>query len=176
MEVIVKQMKYFGLFILLCVGCRNMPVIVPIPTGEPEGHTVGNTGCKIIMSMPFDDQYPSNWDVIKYTYANKTLHLKHINTAFNCCPDSVGGHIAIEDNKIEIDEFELGPVCDCICLFDVEYQIDNLDEDRIQLNLTQLYLDDDAKTHNLIISLADSTEGIHKIDRGNHYPWIINEH
>ena len=171
----MKHMTCLGFILLLCVGCRNLPVVIPIPEGEPEGYTVSNTGCKIIMSMPFDDQYPSNFDVIKYIYQNNTLHLKHINTAFNCCPDSVGGYISIDENIIEINEFELGPVCDCICLFDVEYQISNLDEDKINLNVIQLYLGDETKVHNITISLADSTEGIHKIDRGNHYPWIYPE-
>ena len=172
MEVTVKTINILGCILLLWTGCQNWPVIVPIPPVTPEGYTVANTGCKIVMSMIFEDQYPSNFDVIKYAYENGTLNLKHINTAFNCCPDSVGGEITISGDTITISEFETSGLCNCLCLFDVEYRIDHLDKKKIILNLSQLNLGDDMDVHNIVISLADSTAGIHKINRGDHYPWM----
>lgn len=56
------------------------------------------------------------------------LYLNHENATFNCCPGTLGADIHVEGNSITIGEYESGGECDCICPYDLSYEIGPLKE------------------------------------------------
>jgi hypothetical protein len=90
--------------------------------GEPHGSFVGATGCKGGAGASRRDSLDCvawRWDGIS------TLNITHVNAAFNCCPDSLGGGVSVSDGVIRITETGEGD-CRCECLYDLEYRIDGL--------------------------------------------------
>lgn len=106
----------------------------------------------------------SNLECIYYEYDGvKTLYFTHINADFNCCPDKIGADIAIKENSITV--FETGDgLCDCICLYDLEYEIRNLEQGVYTFKIDNV---DDLEFK---IDLNASYSGIHCVDREG-YPW-----
>ena len=45
----------------------------------------------------------NNEDCIEYSYNGQTLTLKHINSAFNCCPGEITADIDINGDIVWID-------------------------------------------------------------------------
>jgi len=87
------------------------------------GELIDRTGC-----LSFDTKDSTlEEDCITYDYgADSTLLLSHLNDVFNCCPESLYATINIEANVIEITEYETDGLCDCLCLFNLDYAIYNL--------------------------------------------------
>jgi hypothetical protein len=96
---------------------------------NPAGIMTGHSGCGGYDSAGVKDSLPDE-DCVLYDYdGQSTLTLQHLNDLFNCCPDTLRADISIEGSVITIDEIEsLEPVggCDCICIYDLDYQIVNL--------------------------------------------------
>jgi hypothetical protein len=56
------------------------------------------------------------------------LYVNHLNATFNCCPGTIGADILVEDNKIIIGEYESSGDCNCICPYDLSYEVGPLVE------------------------------------------------
>jgi hypothetical protein len=93
------------------------------PTNEAVGKYLTRTECKNLIL--FDD-YNTNQECIKYSYKDNVLTIKHINTGMNCCPDPMNATVTVENGIITIDESKAANGCKCMCLFDVDYKIENL--------------------------------------------------
>lgn len=65
--------------------------------------------------------------------ADGYLSIKHVNSVFNCCPDTIKTNAAVEGNSISIVESEAGPKCDCICGYDLAYMIGPLSNGKYTL-------------------------------------------
>jgi len=144
------------------------------PPGSPMGDLTGYEGCKEFLKGSSSDSIPPDQDCMEYQYDGQgVLLLKHINTGFNCCPDELFADITIEDNVITIveDEFLEGGGCDCICLFDVDYQISNLPPGEYTIKVYGMYLLG-ADILEFTVDLASSPSGTYCVDR-DHYPWGI---
>jgi hypothetical protein len=63
-----------------------------------------------------------------------------------------------------------GAVCDCDCLFDLEYEITGLPPGDYQISVIEPYLPGGDLNLTLTIELSPGTDGIHCVDR-NGYPW-----
>jgi len=55
-----------------------------------------------------------------------TIHIKHSQTLFNCCSTVKAFLEKGENNLFNITYQELEPVCNCMCLFDLEMEIPGL--------------------------------------------------
>jgi len=97
----------------------------PECNSEPVGSLIGNTGC--LTSTGSENQPPSDQDCFEYSYdGNGTLFITHFNSGFNCCPETLSAEIDIVDAVITISEYEASSLCDCECLFNLNYEISDL--------------------------------------------------
>lgn len=146
----------------------------PAP-GLPVGILVNYEGCKEFQKGTAIESTPPDQDCIEYQYDGvSVLLLKHVNAGFNCCPDEILADITIEDNVITIEENESleSGGCDCLCLFDVDYQINNLPPGEYTIRINGLYLEEGNEILQFTVDLASSPSGSFCIYR-DHYPWGI---
>ena len=84
-----------------------------------------NSGCKSNTRAGDDDwEETVSYSVLQEGY----LYLNHQNAVFNCCPGTLGADVSIEGNNITIGEYESASDCDCICIYDLSYEIGPLTE------------------------------------------------
>ena len=104
---------------------------------------------------------------IDYVYDGQSvLQLKHINAVFNCCPDSVGGDVQIDGHAITISEAEvLTMPCDCICPFDVDYEITNLPPGMYTIRVNEVYTHQGMQLLEFTVDLSKATTGSYCVDR-----------
>jgi hypothetical protein len=131
-----------------------------------EGKLINYTGCIEFQGYGA----PSDKDCIEYEYDGEdVLLLTHVNAGFNCCPE-ITADITIVDNIITIEEIEISGDCDCLCLFDVYYEIINLEPGEYTILVVEPYLHEDEEILEFTVDLSSSTSGSYCVDR-YHYPW-----
>lgn len=108
-------------------------------------------------------------ECLHYEYDSAgTLILKHINAAFNCCPDTIFAKIVILPDEILIKEFEAGwEWCNCSCLYDLDYRIDNLPPGMWRIGVYYAYL---SKRLEVTLDLTAPVTGEYCEER-NDDPW-----
>ena len=153
-------------------GCHRETPLAPSPHQQPAWKLVDHTDCKSQTNAPAGATVPSDMDCIEYHYrANGTLAIKRINAAFNCCPGDISTGIIVADGVITIVEQEAQSMCDCSCLYDLEYEIKNLAPRKYRLRIVELYLDLDDRRLEFPIDLSATPDGFAGRYR-DHYPWM----
>jgi hypothetical protein len=129
---------------------------------------VTKTGCKTEFLIYADS---SNQDCINYRFNNNTLHIKHINAAFNCCPNKVYVIANISNDTIKITEKEvLSQPCKCNCLYDIEYNIQNVPDSSYVVIINEPYVSD--QTEKIIFTTYPSISSTGDFCKTrNIYPW-----
>ena len=148
----------------------------PVDPCGPSGTLIGSTGCKSFAKSAPGDYAPADSDCVEYDYDGQSvLHLSHINAGFNCCPDSLTAEFLIEGGSIVINEFEslISGGCDCLCLFDVDYQIVGLPPGEYTIRINGQYLYEEDERIEFTVDLTTATSGKFCLYRGDHYPWGI---
>ncbi|PKK84695.1 MAG: hypothetical protein CVT49_02405 [candidate division Zixibacteria bacterium HGW-Zixibacteria-1] len=144
------------------------------PWGEmlsPVGTIIGEPVCKNYQ-LKIDTTYEDDCIIYDYDGAG-TLDLTHVNDMFNCCPESLYIVVTLTDNVIRLNEYETEGLCDCICLFDMDYQIINL------LPAVYTLIVDNVNYYNeysggpieFEIDLTAPTSGVFCVDRP-YLPWV----
>jgi hypothetical protein len=153
-----------------CVDRDYYPWDGGLVSESPYGVLVNMTDCKDFVDNGAIDVTPSNQDCVDYTYNDAgVLLLTHINAGFNCCP-VINPVVTIAKNIITIEEIETEGLCDCSCLFDLDYEIRNLDPGTYFVRVIEPYLEaGDAKLE-FTIDLETAPTGTYCVDRA-HYPW-----
>lgn len=129
------------------------------------GTLVNYTGCIEF----FSDHSPSE-DCIEYSYSEEgVLYLHHVNAGFNCCP-ILTANISVYDYSIMIEEIELSGDCFCLCLFDLYYQITNLQPGSYSINIIEPYIHEDDEPLGFTVDFSSTPSGIYCVER-HHYPW-----
>ncbi len=136
-------------------------------SNEPQGRIVRVEGCGRSNTDPA--LYPGDLSCIEWNSAGETLLLKHLNATFNCCA-KIGADIKISDTIIAITEWESNSVCDCHCLFDVEYEITNLLPGTYRIIFTEPYRRSDEEALEFTVDLVTFPMGVQCAYR-DHYPW-----
>jgi len=99
------------------------------PAAGPAGELVGHSPCGGFgRAAPADSIGPDEGCFV-YDYDGRdTLLLTHVNAAFNCCPTRLIGRVSFPGDTIRIKESEIpeGGICDCSCLYDMDYRITGL--------------------------------------------------
>jgi hypothetical protein len=127
---------------------------------------ITKTGCKTHL---LTDSF--NQDCIEYSFHNNTLHIKHINAAFNCCPNKVYAVASIANDTILITEKELlSQPCKCNCLYDIEYEINNVIDSSYIIVIKEPYVLDEAEKLIFNIYPQSASAGSFCKTR-NTYPW-----
>lgn len=134
------------------------------------GALVGSSGCVSLRDTGRSNRNRLSEDCIEYEYlGDGRLLLNHLNTAFNCCPVFVAG-IVVDEDTITVTEDEISGDCDCTCLFDLSYEIVNLEFGIYQVTVNQEYLYGDDEPLDFTMNLFWSPSGLHCVER-DHYPW-----
>jgi len=114
---------------------------------------------------------PTN-DCIDYNYdGSSTLLLNHINAGFNCYPGEITADIVFNGNIITITEMERDNTADCICLYDVDYRLENLSPGLYTIRVIELYVEGDDQPLEFSVELFSAITGRFCVER-NHYPWF----
>jgi len=137
---------------------------------DPSGSLVGTSGCKSFQEVLSPDIAPPDQDCLEYQYDGESLLLlKHLNAGFNCCPE-IATSVSIEGNVITIEEIEIAGYCDCLCLFDLDYEIVNLPPAEYTITVIEPYVHEGQEILEFSVDLVSSPSGIHCVHRDN-YPW-----
>lgn len=132
-----------------------------------EGIEVTKSACKhFIFAEESDD------DCIDYSWSNNMLTIQHINAGFNCCPEKISITTEVHGDTLIIRESELltNP-CDCNCLYDLNYQLNNILPGKYIIKVEEPYI---KQSDTLIIFAVDFSKqpaGKHCVKRSS-YPWV----
>lgn len=145
----------------------------PPPDCPASGILVNYTGCKTFQKRSTIDSTSPDQDCIEYEYDGESLLLiKHINAGFNCCPDSILADITIVDNLITIEEKEsLSNPCHCLCLFDLDLEITNLEPGEYTIRVIEPYVKSGEEQLEFSINLSTSPSSGSYCVKRDYYPW-----
>lgn len=123
---------------------------------------------------------PPDQDCVLYEWnGDGTLLLSHVNAGFNCCPGEIIAEIEVVladydpgPNLIRITEGETDGMCDCQCLFDVEYRIEDLPPLSYTILFVEPYVGAGEEILAFEVDLGDTVSGSHCVER-TRYPWDI---
>ena len=107
---------------------------------EPQGFLTDYTGCKTVVTDISDTEVPPCLGCAECFYSDNILYINHINAGFNCCPEEIVSEIHIEGDTIRIREWETEGLCDCLCLFDLKYEIRNIEPGTYTVVFDEQYL------------------------------------
>ncbi len=120
-------------------SCESKPEIEKLP--EVSGKLTGHSDCK---STSRDSIFlvPDTLSCAEYVYISdlKRLKIKHINARFNCCPDSLYCVVKVSNDTIYIEEFENMNLCNCLCLYDLEIEIEGIAAKKYYISIIEPYL------------------------------------
>ena len=146
-------------------------LVVLVSNCKDEGPVIQEVVCKNDKSTELVSNMVDSLSCIDYVYNtnNKTLNIKHINTSFNCCVDGLYFQTTISVDTITIEEFEQNGQCNCMCLYDMDIEINNLQEQKYLIKI----IEPNIGQQDIIvfeIDLAQETEGSYCVARMS-YPW-----
>jgi hypothetical protein len=181
----MKTMRFALVVILLCpllfvTGCGESQDAVGVgDDGGPccESSTEGPSVVLVDMSdckdMPTGIPTVSasfDQDCLEYWYVGgNVLGLRHVNAGFNCCP-TIDTHIHVVGDTITIEEIEIEGLCACLCLFDVEYEIQGLPPAVYHVVVLEPYRPDTDPVLEFTMDLTSSSSGRYCVERSE-YPW-----
>jgi len=175
--VIYLLLVAFVLFGLV-VGCEKVvdQERKPAPPSPPVGTLIGYGSCKFHKMASVQDSISPDQDCIEYQYDGENLLLlRHINAAFNCCPESITADVSIEDSVIIIEErhsFLNGNACFCNCLYDLDFEIRNLEPGEYTIKVIEILLEPSDEPLEFTVDLPYlSSSGSYCVSR-DHYPWL----
>lgn len=162
--------KYISILILLSfillIRCEEEKVDKPV-----FGNLVSNTICKNLYFYSEKSTTDRNISCIRYLYvlSTRTLRITHENAGFNCCPGNLSAKVTVEGNTITIAEEEEIAGCNCLCLYDLEIELYNVNPELYLIKIEELYINDHEPLLGSI-DLGDSTTGSFCVTR-EFYPW-----
>jgi hypothetical protein len=135
---------------------------------NPTGVIVENSGCK---------RSSSSTSCVEYAFENGKLYLKNFDAGFNCCPENISADIQVTDDTVYITAVEVygsaGP-CSCLCLYDVEYEIDDLAPGEYLITIEDAATDSTDELLQFIVDLSREPSGVYCVDRCC-YPWNMDK-
>lgn len=151
----------FALFIITCSEKGNDP--------DPQTNL---SNCKSFdSSASLAYETPPDQDCIEYSFVNGVLNINHVNAGFNCCADATID-VSIEADVITIEEVELldGNGCRCLCLYDFDYSVANVQEKEYTIKILEPYLAEDDSEMEFSVNFTSEKSGTYCTTR-DYYPW-----
>ena len=155
--------------VMVASGCDRNNCTGSDSTG-PIGRLVHSTGCKSWELEAATGSVTSDQDCIKWQMADRSrLRFTHVNAGFNCCPE-FDAATYVSGDTIFVVEHEIVGLCDCNCLFDLDYEIRDLEPGIYRVIVTEEYLSEEDEPLDFIMDLLTTPSGSHCVGR-DHYPW-----
>jgi hypothetical protein len=153
---------------LIISGCHNEKD--PATSGIT-GSVTDHSDCKLFQASNLKFTEPDTFSCINYTYdwVNSKLSIQHVNAAFNCCPKEIYCKIFTHNDTIVIQELEKEQACNCLCLFDLNVEVNNVDQPKYVLKFIEPYAEG-QKELIFSIDLTSGNVGEYCVDRHG-YPW-----
>ncbi|NIM15820.1 MAG: hypothetical protein GTO45_27835 [Candidatus Aminicenantes bacterium] len=155
---------------LMVSGCKKSSEV----QADPIGALLQYNGCKQFLANTQENGLvpgPHN-DCIEYQYnGSGKLILRHINAGFNCCPGEITATIEFNGNLVIITEAEAEQACRCNCLFDLDFEINNLSPGQYTIRIIEPYVETGDQVLEITVNLSSATSGSFCLPR-NYYPWV----
>ncbi len=154
-------------FLVAPGGCKKSEDL----QGDPVGALLQFNGCKQSQFQRNNNHMAGVLtagidDCIDYSYdGESTLTLRHINAEFNCCPVEITADIECNGNLITITEREQDQLCDCMCLFDMDYEVINLEPGRYTIRVIEPYVSGNEEVLEFTVDLFSHTSGSYCVER-----------
>ncbi len=159
--------------LIVVYGCDRDTSVEPEPRLKPAGALVSRTDCKESKYLAAPGATAAGQDCLEYEFVGgDTLLLTHVNAAFNCCPGEIAADIRIQNDTITIVERESAPACHCLCLYDLEYRIEDLPAGTYTIQFVEPYTTEADKPLRATIDLSISPSGESCVERAA-YPWNL---
>lgn len=142
------------------------------PSGpDPVGRLVGRTGCKSFGTPGAAPAPAPSRECVEYDYDGRgLLKLKHVNAGFNCCPGTISATVEVSNGDILIKERESSSLCDCDCLYDVDYEIAGLAGGTWRISVVGPYQPEEGPALEFLVDLSQASSGSYCVER-TRYPW-----
>lgn len=116
------------LIILFAYACVDEPYV---PVEEPSAKVINHTGCKnndvSEANSAVEEDAAYRQECIHYDYDGAgTLSITHENVALNCCANDFSIRALFEDETIAVTEISDDNSCNCICLYNIDFEIEHL--------------------------------------------------
>ena len=115
---------------LLLLATLLITVIVCCDENDNPAQTLelknfSNTGCKNSTRAGDDDIK----EFVEYAVLHEGyLYVNHQNIWFNCCPGELKAEVSVENHCITVSEWSTEEMCNCMCPFDMSYEVGPLKE------------------------------------------------
>lgn len=163
---------YFVIFLLVVITALSS-----CKTGTEEAADVvvsllGYEGCKLMPEADVGTLAQARLqECLEYDYDGRgTLVLKHVNTGFNCCPGVLTADVTVEGTRIRIVELEQEAGCHCLCLYDLDYRVENVPAGTCVVEFVCPYVEAHEEILAVALELPGTGSGKICMDR-DHYPW-----
>ncbi len=159
----------------MCVTRKLYPWGISDIHEEPpdiSGELLNHSDCKTYeTALQTSMDISSGNSCVEYSYNSSTgsLTMRHINAAYNCCPEEISCTISNVGDTIYIQEVETAGLCDCLCLFDLDIQLEAILPTSYFVKFIEPYLNRDEKME-FEINLQDKPSGSYCVTR-EEYPW-----
>ena len=150
--------------VLLSTGCSEEN---PVAADDAYGVLLESVGCKMAEG-DMEAQLASGQECLEWDLHAGVLSLKHVDAAFNCCPETISAEVLIDGSSITVIEEESGGECDCQCLFDLAIAIYDLEPGVYTVSISGPYSPEPLDT---TIDLIAEPAGSYCEDR-EVYPWV----
>lgn len=137
--------------------------------GEPALLFEKSEGCKQFDFKSGGVEGP-NQDCLYYFYSNKILKIKHVNAGFNCCPEGFTVRLKVSGDTLILVERENSSLCDCSCLFDLEYTLTGVEKGKWWIRVDEEYVHGEMGKMLFPVDFRKDPEGKWCIER-TRYPW-----
>lgn len=137
------------------------------------GSLISRSTCKSSGGAALVDSVSSNQSCIIYEYDGVgALSITHVNAGFNCCPTEISARFDFDDQIIRVHEVEdlSGGGCRCLCLFDLQFDVENVPPGVYLVEFVESYLDEGDPPLTATLDLTGATSGSHCEER-TQYPW-----
>ena len=160
-----------GLALVVCLCLAGCSVSGPSAAGFPT--VIDFDGCLDGLDADSAARGARMLACVVYNYdGSSVLLLRHTNTTFNCAPVEVGGYVTVQpSNSIQIIEDEDVPFpADCLCLYDVDYEIAPVPPGLYHVTVSELYPGSGNEQFDLELDLTEVASGETCLVRSD-YPW-----
>jgi len=148
------------------------------PSCPPEGWVpVTHGGCKWFTVETGATGPAADQDCMLWLYDGLgTLQIQHLNAGFNCCPSEMDVAVEREDALIRIIEseyFDESGGCDCLCLFDLQFDIGDVAPGDYTITVEEPYRHpgDDLLQFDVTLPAGPASDS-HCVARSS-YPWSM---
>ncbi|MFA6128061.1 MAG: hypothetical protein WC699_12200 [Bacteroidales bacterium] len=162
----MKTKYLLALFSLLAVNSCDREGSVTPTINRLSGSVCKGNGLKAATDQSSDK------DCIQYSWeSGDSLAIKHVNAAFNCCPEGFRADVKVEGDTIIITENENSALCDCNCLYDLTYKISGIDKKTWWIRVEEPYINGSDQEKILFrAELRKNADGEFCLTRKS-YPW-----